>query len=182
LGLPALWQTLYATDGTARGQDKYTMSNGRTHTIASIILAGGFLLGGGGQEAIGALLGVMLSPDLDVDNGFSADRYIRNSVGRVFETGWDGLWYFYRRSLKHGGELSHFPIVSTMGRIAYLFLFAIVIPTLFLSQFLDMNVQYELNWWWGKITQHWRLIVGLIGADTIHYFLDLLTTEHKERI
>jgi uncharacterized metal-binding protein len=159
------------------------MSNGRTHSIASVALACGFLLSGGGQEAMGALVGVMISPDCDVDNGFVADTYIRNRFGRVVEMGWDGLWYFYRRSLKHGGELSHFPIISTLGRIAYLFFFTIVIPYVVLMLFLPgaWDIQTELGWWWGKIWEHWRLIVGLMGADLIHWGLDISTTEHLER-
>src|ERR1044072_3589381 len=114
------------------------MSSGCVHQKASVILATGFVLGslafGSGIEyATGALVGIMLNPDLDVDNGYICNHIMRNRIGKWASKVWDALWYFYRKSLKHGSELSHFPIVSTIFRLAYLYFFLLVVTYLLLS-------------------------------------------------
>jgi len=163
------------------------MSAGCVHQKASVILAGGFLLGSlvfgpGIEYAAGALIGIMLTPDLDVDNGYIGNKIIRNKLGHWVEKGWDMLWHFYRRSLKHGSELSHFPVVSTLFRLAYLFFFLIVIPYVVLVIFIPdkLNIRLEFQWWINLILSHYELILGLIGSDLIHWTLDVSTTEHAK--
>jgi uncharacterized metal-binding protein len=156
------------------------MSNGRVHAVASVALASGFLIGGGGEPAIGALVGIMLSPDLDVDNGFSADRYIRNSVGHVFETGWDIVWWPYRKAMKHGSFASHFPLVGTAGRIVYLWLIMVAVYLILSVFFPLMDIMYELTWWLEHVRARYPMLMGLAGSDLIHYVLDKLTTESSE--
>lgn len=165
------------------------MSAGHVHTKASLLLTGGFLLSAvitkdinGVYHAVGSLIGVMITPDCDVDNGFSADRYIRKGIGKVAGKGvglfvekiWDGLWYFYRKSLKHGQELSHFPGLGTTGRIEYLYLMLIVLPHIAYYVLFSpgWSLWHVLNWYHGEIWGQWRIILGLMGADTIHYVLD----------
>jgi uncharacterized metal-binding protein len=157
------------------------VSNGRTHAIASSVLAAGFLLSGGWQEAVGALTGVLLSPDLDVDRGFSGDAYIRNRFGRVFEFGWDVFWYPYRKFAKHGSLISHGPIIGTTGRLLYLFVALLIFYFILKMIFPHLDVTQELVWWWETAVRYRRVIVGLAGSDFIHYMLDLLTTEHKQK-
>lgn len=131
------------------------MSKGIVHTRASLFLAGTLVLvtinhGGGYELALGPVIGVMISPDQDVDNGNVSNTYIRSIpfVGRYLDLAWDALWFFYRKSLKHGSELSHFPVVSTLGRIAYLYLFLIVLPYVALGTVLPgaWNIPHELTW------------------------------------
>lgn len=164
------------------------MSSGTVHTKASLLLTGGFLFTAVWaldpsliQYAVGSLIGVLITPDLDVDRGFSGDRYIRQRVGKPVAWVWDRVWHFYRRSLKHGGELSHFPIISTLGRIVYLYFLLIVVPHVvtYLIFSPQWDIRYVLGWYWEKLWVGWRVIFGLMGADTIHYFLDILTTNHK---
>lgn len=152
-----------------------------------MILAGGFLLGSLAfgvpeyQYVTGALVGIFLTPDLDVDNGYIGNTIIRNRLGWWAEKGWDMLWYFYRKSLKHGSELSHFPVVSTVFRLAYLFLFLLVIPYSVVELAIPglLDIPHEFQWWWFKILEHWKVIIALMGSDLIHYVLDVATTEHK---
>ena len=162
------------------------MSAGCVHQKASVALASGFLLGSfafgpGWEYAIGALVGIILTPDLDVDNGYIGNTIIRNRLGRPVEKGWDMLWYFYRKSLKHGSELSHFPVISTMFRLIYLFLFLLVLPLgvveLVVPGAADVGHILSASFW--KILEHWQVIIGLIGSDIIHWGLDVMTTEHK---
>ena len=153
-----------------------------------MILASGFLLGslafGSGIEyAAGALVGIMLTPDLDVDGGYIGNTIIRNKFGRWVEKGWDVFWYPYRKSLKHGSPLSHFPVVSSVLRLAYLFLFLLVIPYFILGFILPSawNMGMEIHWWVALIARHYKIVLGLIGSDIIHWTLDVLTTEHKKQ-
>jgi uncharacterized metal-binding protein len=164
------------------------VSAGCVHQKASLALAGGFLLGSlafgpGIEYAAGALVGIMLTPDLDVDKGYIGNKIIRNRMGWLAEKAWDGLWYFYRKSLKHGSELSHFPVVSTLFRLGYLFFFLIVIPYVILALVLPgaWNIGSELMWWIELGVRHYRVILGLMGSDLIHWALDVLTTEHAKR-
>lgn len=164
------------------------MSAGCVHQKASVILALGFGLGSlafhvnGAEYAIGALVGIMLTPDLDVDNGYIGNAHLRR-IGLWADKGWDVLWYFYRRSLKHGRELSHFPVISTMFRLAYLFLLFLVVPYCVFAVALPgaWNVWSELAWWLALGAKHYKLILGLMGSDLIHWGLDVLTTEHAKQ-
>ena len=158
------------------------MSAGCVHQKASVALAGGFLLGSfafgpGWEYAAGALVGVLLTPDLDVDNGYIGNNIIRQGLGYWGDKVWDVIWYFYRRSLKHGSELSHFPVVSTLFRLAYLYFFVIIIPYVVLHLFFP-GTWGDLQWMMELGVKHYKLILGLMGSDIIHWGLDILTTEH----
>lgn len=165
------------------------MSAGSVHTLASVALATGFTAVALAdydmdhmQYAYGAILGVFVQPDCDVDKGFIAYHYIRKRLGDWAEYLWDRIWYMYRRSIKHGSELSHFPVVGTLGRLAYLFLFTLVVPYLVLDVVFPLNINYELRWWAARILSHWRIVVGLMGADFIHFVLDVATVDGKFNI
>lgn len=162
------------------------MSSGKVHTLSAIAAATGFAAGAlatydidSMQYAAGALVGIFVSPDCDVDKGFIAYHYIRKRLGDWAEYAWDRVWYMYRRSVKHGSELSHFPVVSTLGRLAYLFFFVLVLPYLVLDIFFPVDLRYELAWWFGKLCQYWRVVVGLMGVDFIHFFLDIATVKGR---
>ena len=164
------------------------MSDGRTHIKASLILAGGFGVSTVlTQEpsnllySFGALLGIMLSPDLDLDVKNVSSTIMRKKVGWFGESAWDATWHFYRKSLKHGSPLSHLPVIGTLGRIIYLFCLFIVVPTVVLKFlfFPNLNLMYELTWWTNILVTGYKVVLGLMASDLIHFFLDLLTTEHK---
>lgn len=162
------------------------MSAGHVHTKACLMLAGGFLVGTvfsrqpeDIQYVAGALAGIFVSPDCDVDSKFIAYKYIRQRLGKLAETAWNFLWYYYRKSIKHGSELSHVPIVGTTGRLLYLYCFGIVLPYVILCQVLPLDFWYELDWWSKHILVYWKIWIGLMGADLIHWALDIATTEHK---
>jgi Uncharacterized metal-binding protein len=161
------------------------VSSGKVHAISSVVLAGGFLAGGlilkdpsCFEYAAGSLAGILLSPDLDVDAKNLSYKFFRKYKT---ETLWSALWHFYRKSIKHGSELSHFPVVSTLGRLAYIFLFCITLPNLLLS-FVGWNFREETQWWYWQTLTHWKLWLGLAGSDFIHYVLDIATVQDKFNI
>ena len=145
---------------------------------------GSLLYGLGGIEyAAGSLLGILIGPDLDVDHGNISNTIIRNRAGRWAEIGWNMLWYFYKGSLQHGSALSHFPIVSTMFRLAYIFFFLFIVPYFVMALFVPgaWDVGLEISWWLGLASKHYRIIVGLVCSDVIHWALDVSTTEHAKQ-
>jgi uncharacterized metal-binding protein len=135
------------------------------------------------EYAVGALVGIIISPDLDVDKGNISNAIIRNRFGHWIEKGWNVLWYPYKKSLKHGSPLSHWPVISTVFRLAYLFFFLLVVPYLLLSVVTPgaWDVRSELLWWLRLGAQHYGLILGLIGSDLIHWTLDVLTKENTKQ-
>jgi uncharacterized metal-binding protein len=162
------------------------MSTGRVHTRVTLLIAAEFAVAtivsldvSNVQYVAGALLGVILQPDLDVNHGKTHSNNLVSRLGLVPYIGWQGVWYMYRRSLKHGGDLSHFPVIGTLGRIGYLFLFAIVFPNLLLSQLFDFDFWYETSWWAWKIALAYKVILGLMTTDFFHWLLDVTTKEHK---
>ena len=134
------------------------------------------------EYSMGALLGVLVHPDLDVDHGKVVTyKLIKRRLGVVPYHTWRGVWYMYRRSLKHGGDLSHFPVVNTIGRVIYLFLAVIVVPYLILAPVLHLNIWYELDWWAWQVIMRYKIILGLMTTDFFHWLLDVVTTEHKRK-
>lgn len=165
------------------------MSAGTVHRKASIILAVALILQGllmldfgGVYRAIGSLLGIVATPDWDVDAGMIMDKTIRNKMGWFAEYLWDGFLYWYRKSLKHGSPLSHFPVVGTMGRILYSFLLIIIIPhaVVYIIFSPSWDFMFVISWYWKQIMERENITYGLMASDFIHWGLDIATTEHKE--
>ena len=116
--------------------------------------------------AAGAMAGCLISPDADVDSGAIADYYIRVYTGRIVETMWTMLWTVYRKAFKHRSFLSHFPLVSTIIRIAYLSVFYFLITTTLKWVASLVHIDWPTFWWW--------TFVGLVLADSVHWGLDKL--------
>jgi uncharacterized metal-binding protein len=163
------------------------MSSGIVHRDSSLLLAGSFILVGvftldqaSIPYAVGSILGIVCSPDWDVDKSFIGDTYVRR-LGRPFEWLWDRFLHVYRVSLKHGSPLSHWPIIGTLGRIIYSYFFIIFIPV-FLYHFVfqpewslyDVFLKHI-----GVLVANWRILVGLASSDFIHFIMDKVTTNNR---
>ena len=108
---------------------------------------------------VGMLSGLVLTPDLDVDNGSRSNYHIRKWFGNVAEKIWRIYWYPYAKIIPHRSALSHFPVISTLIRVLYLFW-----PILFINPTL--------------ITKNvFIIIIGLVISDTLHWFMDVLSSE-----
>ena len=151
------------------------MPSGRIHTLSSLVVATvsypTLLLSGlSGSSAtgcsVGALVGILINCDADVDGGSIADFYIRVYTGKAVEMMWDRLWTPYRKVCRHRGFLSHAPIISTVLRIAYLsvFYFLISTPLRWIASLVKIDWPAFLFW----------AFVGLVLADSAHWGLDKL--------
>jgi len=163
------------------------MSSGKVHIKASLILASGFSLGAiidsNPQMLLsvaGALTGIMISPDLDVDSGNVSNKILRKNIGWVAEKTWNGFWYGYKKSFKHGQFGSHFPIFSTLVRIFYVYFWVILVPHSLI--WFSFNTNWDLIYvlkWYVKIFLNFWFIYGLMSSDLIHQILDVSTKESK---
>ena len=132
------------------------MASGRAHSIATLTAATCFTVTAIHSQdsallwtAAGALLGLVCQPDLDVDEGSISQHFVR-SVSGVAEKVWWYYWLPYRKLMSHRSFWSHFPIVGTVIRVAYLFW-----------------IVYALGW-----SLPPAFLNGLVAVDAVHYFMD----------
>ena len=163
------------------------MSSGTVHLRASLVLAAGFSVGALiSQDArllectLGALTGIMLSPDLDVDAKNISSTIIKKKIGWLGVRIWDFFWKGYRTSFKHGQFASHFPVFGTFVRLSYAYFLTIFIPhTLIYFLFSPAWSLMYVSLWYAKLFLSPLFFYGLASSDTVHYFLDIFITEHK---
>ncbi len=164
------------------------MSSGKTHAAASLVLAAGFSVGAiVSQDArllecvAGSLVGILVSPDLDLSNGgIVGGKLIRKKVGWFGERLWKWFWRGYSDSFKHGTWGSHSVPFGTFIRLAYIYYRVIFVPH-FLIYFLvfpDWSLIFVLSWY-AKIMFSPLFVYGIVSSDLIHVVLDRLTKEHK---
>ena len=165
------------------------MANGRTHAVGTQTLAvllfaaeatNGKLSGYSLQPTLiysavlagGAMLGLLLTPDLDVNAGSISEEEVRE-LSPFGENLWWMYWFPYRQTLPHRSPFSHWPVIGTIGRLLY-----ISIP-----YWIGLAVTYSFdpsifNWLaqagiWLIMLPYFRVaVLGLAGADTLHFFMD----------
>ena len=118
------------------------------------------------------MLGLLLTPDLDVNAGSISEEEVRE-LSPFGENLWWMYWFPYRQTLPHRSPFSHWPIIGTIGRLLY-----ISIP-----YWIGLAVTYSFdpsifNWLaqagiWLIMLPYFRVaVLGLAGADTLHFFMD----------
>lgn len=112
----------------------------------------------------GVLLGVFISPDMDVDGGNVSDSYIRR-VSRPAQWAWRSFWGVYAWGVPHRHTISHFPILGTILRIGYIFAIFNIISLA--GYLLRINDSVSFLWIWD-----WGLFLGLAHVDIIHWVVD----------
>lgn len=143
------------------------MASGRTHQIAS---ASAFVVGGitcayyvlpppvSQSVLLGLLTGIFISPDLDIDASTAEERLLEKIpiIGPIFSAVWQGIWFPYAKLIPHRSPISHWPILGTAVRAAYLWLIARVILLHFgiLPPAVDF---WFLGAWAIQDTLHWVL-------------------------
>ena len=165
------------------------MADGKTHASATQILAvllfaseatngklNGYFLGPtliySAVLAGGAMLGLILTPDLDANAGSISEAELR-AISSFGENLWWMYWFPYRRILPHRSPFSHWPIIGTIGRLLYISLpywIAFAITYFFYPSWSDWLAQNGL---WLITLPYFRVaVLGLAGADTLHFFMD----------
>ena len=157
LGTQALAVLLFAAEATSGKVNGYGLVPTLTY---STLLAGG------------AMLGLILTPDLDVNAGSISEDEVRE-ISPFGENLWWIYWFPYRWILPHRSPLSHWPIIGTIGRLLY-----VSIPYwigLAIAYFASPPVFIWLGQagiWLVTISYFRVAVLGLIGADLLHFFMD----------
>ena len=151
------------------------MSSGKVHAAITITTALGLGLA---REWIthqprpetlaicaGCLAGVLLTPDLDVEEPTHA-----HTVAGRFGWGpallWRLLWLPYGTILRHRSFWSHAPFVGTAMRVLYLFCLAWLLAAIWGYGWVFIQFIYYVPWWWNGA------LGGLIQSDLMHWGAD----------
>lgn len=157
------------------------MSSGKAHARASKALApiaalgtagfcqlAGDYLPGSALAGLGALLGCgivgqILGPDLDQKSVTANEQYVLRRLGILAPLGWAFVAYFsiYAWALPHRHPFSHFPVMGTAGRLAYL---------LWGPLWLIMSRDIPVPVWAAVLFV--GMVAGLAVSDTAHYVMD----------
>ena len=143
------------------------MATGRIHTKVSVAtsfaLIFSFPIVGFNSIllALGALNGVLVSPDLDVDNGYIGNFYLRKYLGRWADKLWGVYWYAYARLMPHRSTFSHKPFLGTLIRYVYM------APVIVIS--LSIGKHFLGQWYIGQLA---FLVLGNIITDILHWIWD----------
>lgn len=164
------------------------MPSGKTHEVLNIVFLPPALTILQPDEIISFTLGYIfstyyLSPDLDLPQSRASQRWGKLKV----------IWLPYQSFIPHRNIISHFPVISSLIRLAY-----ILLPS-FLTIYIIFKVIDEV-FFEGALTEWWEnspinittvdtlklistnFIYGVIVSDTIHILLDWLSTSYKKSI
>lgn len=154
------------------------MPSGRTHAIATIVIAAPITYTAThsidpaliNDALIGCFAGLFIHPDLDQE--ITVHHTTRKLIKYTFGLGylWMMLWHPYGFAMTHRSKLTHFPVIGTMSRVAYLAVIALV-SIIALRQFTAMDYTYLIH---PLTTTHYALIGGLVIPDTLHAIMDKL--------
>ncbi len=154
------------------------MPGGKVHsaiTLATVtgLIAPSFVWGNQGDIYMyiaGAMVGVMLTPDHDVDGGNFTDTIIRR-VSPIAQKVWRMFWTPYALILPHRGKLSHFPVLSTLVRLGYILLVLNLVMWVIWLVFKAIGGDNTVSFvfWWNN-----SFFWGLVHVDTLHWAADQL--------
>ncbi|HPH95371.1 MAG TPA: DUF2227 family putative metal-binding protein [Anaerolineaceae bacterium] len=157
------------------------MADGKLHAAVSVILAGS---GQALQQiasvtsyqamafSLGALLGIILTPDLDLVGGSISQRQVRKSTGNIIGLIWAMLWYPYAKLLGHRSFWSHTPIIGTIIRIIYVFGLPLLLWSM-LWQAGHVSVPPPIPVLGQLDPLLFWVLLGLSVSDLFHWLMDL---------
>ena len=182
------------------------MPDGKTHTAATIrgTLAAVPALILQGQPAnlvlymaLGSLSNILLSPDLDLDEGYIGIHMIRTYFGDLPAWIWQMIWKPYARLMPHRSVRSHFPVISTAIRLGYIyFIYQAVFQTINVFLFfvargnsipvyqipmqeIWSSIVHPFGVWTVRSVNAFSYFCGLCFADTLHALMDVVSTNFK---
>lgn len=137
------------------------MASGKTHSrVALVIAAGGALLAaikGWPVEpvVVGLIAGWGMTPDLDQEATTGEERRIRAIplIGVPISIAWQTLWTPYSLAIPHRAPISHWPLLGTAGRAAYIALWLLAIELMAGAcgsrTIIDWRGLWAYLWPWG---------------------------------
>lgn len=150
------------------------------------------------EMAAGALVGLPVDPDLDQARAGGRRRLklYNRSVGAF----WSAAWEPYDLHATHRG-ISHWPIIGTIGRVAYALGGAILLAlwtargtpfrawpvavVVFLTALILVAASWSALWGWWILTGYsgiMKALIGLMITDNIHIVADLKGGKRKWKL
>lgn len=164
------------------------MPDGSSHAAASILIAGvpwpiwmannirpilpAITLEAAMGISFGCLAGILISPDLDLEDLTLSKSIMYRSNGLVGVI-WAALWWPYSQLVKHRSILSHGPIIGTLLRLAYLVGTTLLVWTLLAGLFNWPQPNVHTMIWWIEYPGRW-CVIGLALSDAAHWAMDNL--------
>jgi uncharacterized metal-binding protein len=150
------------------------MPSGKIHSALTLATASGVLApylivqfdGNPYWYVAGCVVGILVSPDMDVDKGNISDQIIRK-ISRPAQWLWRLFWTPYALLVPHRHFISHFPIFGTVLRVGYIFLIINLLN--FLIRFIAYNLDDTVSFVW---LWNWSFFFGLCHVDAIHFVVD----------
>jgi uncharacterized metal-binding protein len=106
------------------------MARGKTHALATVTAAGvsglvlvilaGVPISQAAALMAGCFAGLLITPDLDVEQRVHAAGLVRRAGGGVLGGLWRLFWWPYARLIPHRHPLSHGPVIGTLVRLVYM--------------------------------------------------------------
>lgn len=158
------------------------MSSGEAHiqgTIALSVALSAVTLASTGDWRVGAftltgcLTGIFLTPDLDQPWVISKSEQaiIRYTLGLGYI--WLAIWHLYATMIPHRSPLSHWPILGTAGRLAWLYVVYLGVDFMW-GVPSDGLLARTLAWGRVQPSFYWYVaLFGLAMSDTLHFLMDL---------
>lgn len=145
------------------------MASGKSHCYDSLMIAvgvagGSAILAAQGSHtnyilmAIGALAGVLLSPDLDQDGLTISETKVLRFFW-ILGVLWFLYWLIYAKLIPHRHWLSHMPIIGTAGRLLFL-------APLWWLLFGRLGLEFRPELLW--------CVYGLVLSDVVHWIRDFM--------
>lgn len=114
--------------------------------------------------SLGALAGILISPDLDLMETGNYSLVLLRKHSTWLANAYRWFWWPYAKLSHHRG-ISHWPVIGTLLRACYIFLWIIVIQIILIF----FGVRYSLNY--NLLAPE---LVGLMLADFTHIVLDVV--------
>jgi uncharacterized metal-binding protein len=150
------------------------MPNGRVHSLACLVTsasAGGFVYFNklstpltSCHVALGALLGILISPDLDLMETGNYSLVILRKRSDFLARLWRWFWWPYARLSRHRG-ISHWPIIGTLLRFVYCIVPAIIVTAILNLYLLEVRLNLDVLL---------PYLIGLMLSDFVHTTLDVV--------
>ncbi len=159
------------------------MPNGKAHAFATLTaaLATPFIVQGLGMGAnptntiaatAGCLLGLVVTPDLDVNHGCRSMQIIQRRAGKPAAEFWRAMWMPYALLVPHRSWLSHFPLAGTTLRLGYVYIIFFCFAILAAAAGFTPMPEIHLNSALLKNSNAVWAFFGLALSDTLHYAMD----------
>jgi len=155
------------------------MPTGRTHAAITVLAAGGlyYLSTQAGYNrdvtialAGGCMAGVLITPDLDVNQPVRSHYVVKRKLGSLAAAVWWLAWYPYGRAINHRSWISHAPVIGTALRLAYMGLIAWLVLVVTPGNQLELVIDTNLFVWFA---------LGLTVSDVLHWLADISFTRIK---